>query len=343
MPDSNGGDNLERIAIIGFGAFGASIGLGLKKARLSNTEIVGSGRERRVLNAADKMGAIDRVVGGLASAVEGASLIILDTSITETKELLEVIGQRASEGCVVTDLGTSKSLVIQWAGEYLPEGVSYVGGHPLLKSSAVALEEASATLFEGADYCIVASDASNQTSIRTVVNMAETLGAKPLFMGAQEHDSYAIAMNYLPMLLSSAFVTATSGSEGWRDMHRLAASEFNLVSQLAATDPQDIESACLANPDDVVHWIDQMITELYAYRSQITERSDNLLDTFIKAWEARAKWEADAVIEDDSTKVPSASESMATVFLGETLLRRYQQLTRGEDKNRSPWTYFRRN
>ena len=333
---------MERITIIGFGAYGASIGLGLKKARLRNTEIVGSGRERRVLNAADKMGAIDRVVGSLASAVEGASLIVLDTSITETRELLEVIGERARPGCVVTDVGTSKSLVIQWAEEYLPQGVSYVGGHPLLKESAVELEQASATLFQEADYCIVAADTSNQVSIRTVVNMAETLGAKPLFMDAHEHDSFAIAMNYLPMLLSSAFVTATSGSEGWRDMHRLAASEFNLVSQLAATDPQDIESACLANPDDVVHWIDQLITELYSYRNQITERSDNLLDTFIKAWEARAKWEADAVLEDDSPKAPSATESMATVFMGETLLRRYQQITRGEDRNRSPWTYFRR-
>ena len=333
---------MDRIAIIGFGAYGASIGMGLKKAKLSNTEIVGSGRERRLLSTASKMGAIDRAIPSLASAVDGANLVVLDTSITETKELLEAIGAHAREGCVVTDLGTSKMLVMQWAQEYLPREVSYVGGHPLLKTSAIAIEDASASLFEGADYCVIPADSADRTSVRTVVHLAETLGAKPLFMDPREHDSYAVAMNYLPMLLSSAFVTATSGSEGWRDMHRLAASEFSLVSQLASTDPQDIESACLANPDDIVHWIDQLITELYSYRSQITEKSDNLLDTFIKAWEARARWEADAVVEEEDAKIPGAGESMATVFMGERLLRRYQEVTRGADKQRSPWTYFRR-
>ncbi len=334
---------MDRITIIGFGAYGASIGLGLKRSNLSNTEIIGTSRERSVMAAASKMEAVDRTIGNLGSAVENANLVILDTPITEIRELLEAIGPLVSDGCVITDTGASKVMVMQWAKELLPRGVNYVGGHPLLKNPAVDVEDAAPSLFEGVDYCIIHGDTVDKGSLRTVVNLVETLGAKPLFMDPREHDSYAVAMSFLPMVVSSAFVNVASRSDGWIEMHRLAASEFSEFSRLASTDPQDIEAACLANPDDLVHWIDQMITELYERRSQILNKDDNLLDTFVKSWEARARWEANAVVEDDRVKLPGAGESMASAFFGERLANRYKEITGSADKKKSPWTYFKRN
>ena len=334
---------LDRITIIGFGAYGASIGLGLKRANLSNTEIIGTSRERSVMAAASKMDAVDRTIGNLGSAVENANLVILDTPITEIREILEAIGPLVSDRCVITDTGASKVMIMQWAKELLPKGVNYVGGHPLLKNPAIDVEDAAPSLFEGIDYCIIHGDTVDKGSLRTVVNLVETLGAKPLFMDPHEHDSYAVAMSFLPMVVSSAFVNVASRSEGWREMHRLAASEFSEFSRLAATDPQDIEAACLANPDELVHWLDQMIAELYDCRTQILNKDDHLLDTFVKSWEARARWEANAVVEDNRIKLPGAGESMASAFFGDRLANRYKELTGSDSKKKSPWTYFKKN
>ena len=72
------------------------------------------------------------------------------------------------------------------------------------------IEEADSTVFDGIDYCITPSKSASKQSVETVVNIANLLGAKPFFLDPHEHDSYAAAMNYLPIVLSSAFVTATS-------------------------------------------------------------------------------------------------------------------------------------
>lgn len=331
---------MERITIIGTGVVGVSIGLGLKRANLRNTEIVGTSRDRDALKIGIKIGAYDQETSNLRNAVRDAQMIIIDSPFTETRELIEAIAPIVEDGCVVTDTGSAKVKAIEWAEQLLPNNVSFVAGRPLIKKIFTSLEDASADLLQSAHYCISPSQSANQESVKTVVGMVELLGAKPLFLDPHEHDSYAVAMEVLPMVLSSAFVTTASGSESWREMHRLAASTFAEYSRLASEDPLDNEASCYANSDALVHWIDQYITELYAYRNMIKESDDNLVQTFISAWENRAKWEAGAVVSTgNENNLPSAGESMATAFFGERLMRRYQQATGGEKKE--SWVYPR--
>ncbi len=332
---------MERITIIGMSPLGASIGLALMRAGLRNTEVIGTSVDRNSLSTAAKMGAMDRAISNVRNAIEGAQLIIIDTPLTETRDALELVGGTAPEGCVVTDTGAAKVRVLEWAQQALPPNVSFVGGHPLTKNPMASLDDASASALEGVDYCIIPSPNAEGEALRTVVGLVERLGAKPLFLDAKEHDSYAAAMTYLPIVLSSAFVTATTQADGWREMHRLAASEFAEVSRYAGNDPLDSEVASRASPEELVHWLDQMIATLYSYRNQIKEDSDGLLDAFIKAWEARARWEADAVVPSDGPGLPSAGDSMASAFLGDRLAKRMRELG-GKEGSEKKFQYLRR-
>ena len=312
------------------------------RASLRNTEIIGTSVDRNSLSTAAKMGAMDKAISNLRNAVGGAQLIIIDTPLTETKDALELVGDTAPDGCVVTDTGTAKVRVLEWAQKALPSNVSFVGGHPLTKNPLSSLDDASASALEGVDYCIIPSSDAGGEALRTVVGLVERLGAKPLFLDAKEHDSYAAAMTYLPIVLSSAFVTATTQADGWREMHRLAASEFAEVSRYAGNDPLDSEVASRASPEELVHWLDQMIVTLYSYRNQIKEDSDDLLDAFIKAWEARARWEADAVVSSDAPGLPSAGESMASAFLGDRLAKRMREMSGKDEPKKKKFQYLRR-
>ena len=332
---------MERITIIGMSPLGASIGLALMRARLRNTEIIGTSVDRNSLTKAAKMGAMDKAISNVRSAVEGAQLIIIDTPLTETRDALELVGGAAPDDCVVTDTGAAKVRVIEWAQQALPPNVSFVGGHPLTKNALTSLDDASASALDGVDYCLIPSPNADGEALRTVVGLVERLGAKPLFLDAKEHDSYAAAMTYLPIVVSSAFVTATTQAEGWREMHRLAASEFAEVSRYAGNDPLDSEVASRASPDELVLWLDKMIATLYSYRNQIKEDSDGLLDAFIKAWEARARWEANAVVSSDAPGLPSAGDSMASAFLGDRLAKRMRELG-GKEAPEKKFKYFRR-
>ena len=332
---------MQRITIVGIGPIGASIGLALKKAGLRDTEIVGTSGDRDVLSAVSKLGAVDKTISNLREAVEGARIVVLDVPIGETRELLEVIGPMLDDGSVITDTGTAKQRAIEWAEESLPKGVNFVSSRPLPKNQPRNLDEADASLFEDINYCVIPTKSANQQAVKAVVGLVEALGARPLFLDPEEHDSYAAAMTYLPIVLSAAYVTTTAGSDGWREMHRLAGSEFGDISRLVANDPQDNETACLSNPDALAHWLDQMITELYSYRNQIKERSDELLDNLIRGWEAQARWEVGAVSEEEGPRLPTAGEYLATTMVGGRLFDRYKQ-TMGRDKKKDSWKYDRK-
>ncbi len=335
---------LERITIIGMSPIGASIGLALMRARLRNTEIIGTSVDRNSLTKAAKMGAMDKAISRLRDAVEGAQLVIIDTPLTETRDALELVGGTAPDGCVVTDTGAAKVRVLGWAKDALPPNVSFVGGHPLTKNPLASLDDASASVFEGVHYCLIPSSNSDGEALRTVVGLVERLGAKPLFLDAKEHDSYAAAMTYLPIVLSSAFVTATTQAGGWREMHRLAAFEFGEASRYAGNDPLDNELASRASPEELVHWLDKMIATMYSYRNQIKEDSEGLLDAFIKAWEARARWKADAVVSSDAPGLPSASATIATSMFGDRLVNRMREISGGgKEEPDKKFQYFRRN
>ena len=333
---------LERITIIGMGPVGASIGLGLKRAKLSDTEIVGTSGDRKALSEVEKMGAVDSTNGNLRSALQGAQLVVLDVPIADMREMLESIAPILERGCVLTDTGSTKAIVMEWAEELLPEGVGFVGGHPLTKKDLFTLDHADASVFDDEFYCVIPSKTVDDQSVKTVVGMVEALRGKPIFLDPDEHDSYASAMMYLPIAVSSAFVMATASSDGWREMHRLAASDFGDMSRLASNDPLDNEAACLANSESLAHWIDQMIGALIEFRDQIKEHDDKLIDTFIKVWEYRARWEANAMDDPDGPMLPSASESMATAFFGDRIVKRFQS-RKGEDEKSSRWKYSRKN
>lgn len=332
---------MERITIVGIGPVGVSMALALKRAGLKNTEVVATSGDRQVLSVINKMNAVDKTESNLGTALRGAQMVILDVPLTETRELMEGIGPVLEDGAVVTDTSTSKGQVMKWADQYFPKTVSYVGGRALIKKPLHSLEDANAEVFSDINYCVMPAQSANQQAIKTVVGLVETLGARPLFLDHNEHDSYSAAVNHLPMILSCALMTVTSGSESWREMHRLADSEFAEFTSKSAVNPEDNEAACLANPEGVVHWIDEMIGELYTYRNLIKDGTDELLLKFINAWEGRARWDANVVIPESGPSIPSARDSMATAFLGEKALNRFKKMTASDDKK--SWNYTRKN
>jgi prephenate dehydrogenase len=326
---------LVNITIAGMGPIGVSIGLTLKKRNLSDIEIIGTSRNRESISYALKIGAIDKAEGNLKTATRKSQLVILDTPISETQEIMETLGSILTDGCVVTDTGNAKVSSINWATQHFLPGINFVGGHPLIKKRMQTIEEADSTVFDGIDYCIIPSESASEQSVKAVVNIVNLLGAKPFFLDPHEHDSYAAAMNYLPIILSSAFVTATSKCNSWREMHRLAASEFGEFSYLATNHPDDNSAMCIANTDSLLHWIDQIIRELHTYRNNIKENNDGLLDSFIEAWIARSRWENNTVIRNQATEMPSSGETMASAFVGKHLIKRYRQMM-GIDKKQKP-------
>ena len=145
---------MDRLTIIGMGLIGTSFGLALKKAKVRNIEIVGHDLEPTNSLKAQKRGALDRVERNIFSAIAGAKVIVLAIPVMAIKEIMELIGPFIEKGTIVTDTGSTKLQVINWANEILPVGINFIGGHPMAGREISGPDGADENLFSGAVYAI---------------------------------------------------------------------------------------------------------------------------------------------------------------------------------------------
>ncbi len=316
---------------------GVSIGLALKRAELASSEIVGTDGDRKALHHASNTGAVDETTGNLRKALEGAQLVVVDMPVSQTRELLEAIGPVLEDGCVVTDTSVAQVQVAAWAEEHLPDSAAFIGGWPLPWKPLSSLDDSAEDAFDGSFYCVMSGRSAQESAIKTVVGMVETLGATPLFMDAEEHDAYTAAVSLLPAVLASALVNTASASPSWREISRLAGQEFAESSRLASEDPKEMSATAAALGEPLVHWIDQAIANLGDVRKHLSDASADLESGFIRAWEERAKWGAGGVGESKGVEVPSAAHTMAGMMLSNRMVERYRQIS--EAKSRPPWEY----
>ncbi|MDA1189796.1 MAG: prephenate dehydrogenase/arogenate dehydrogenase family protein [Chloroflexi bacterium] len=330
---------MTKLAIIGIGPIGAAIALGLKEAKVKNLEVVAAGGDKSALEQSVEIGAVDKRFDTVRDVVPDADIVLFDATHHHSRDLLEVIGPLLKPGSILTDTGSMKGRMAEWAQEFLPESAHYVGGRPVIKALPKQVKDATAQLLVGADYCIVQNAKANPQAIKVIVDIAEAVHANPFFLDVSEHDAFSAAMSHLPIVLSNAFVTTVSSSQSWKELAKLASNEFQEISSLAATDPEANHLASLSSKEALVHWIDQMIAELYTYRNEIKQDNDQLLYRFVQGWEMVARWEAGAVDDGNESNMPTASETMAASLVGDLLLKKYRDMT---GKNRKSWEYFKK-
>ena len=301
---------MARIAIIGLGLIGGSLGLALKRSRLKDVDIVGYSRTRETREKARRAGAIDRASSDVQDAVRDAAIVVIATPILIIPTTMEDMAPVLPHDCVVTDVASTKAEVMRWAGELLPKNVHFVGGHPMAGKEQSGIDAADAALFQGKPYCVVPSVGANETAVNAVVGLADLVGASPVFMDAEEHDSYVAAVSHLPLVVSAALFSLVRDSSAWPEMSQLASSGFRDVTRLASGSPEMSEDISLTNGENIIHWLDRMIAEIRKYRELI--KSDNE-EALFKAF-ARIKLERDMFLTTGA--VPRRAQPSAETAIG---------------------------
>ena len=329
---------MPKIAIVGTGLMGTSLGLALRNSHLFNLEVVGTDSDGSARSGAQRSNGFHRVENRLLNAVDGADIVVLATPVLAMQELLEVLGPNLPEGCVVTDLGSSKQVVLEWADRYMPDSVDFVGGHPMAGKETPGPENADGAMFQGITYCVIPSIKASERAAAEITTMVEAIGATPFYISAEEHDSFVAAVSHLPFLLSVALVGCTSSSANWDDIARVAATGYHDMTRLASGDTVMHRDICVSNPEAIVAWIDAFIRQLYSVRQLLADGENvdpaAVLDLFVQAREARARWLAGdygprAREYNAHSELPTFAQSMGDMFVGRRLLDAQRRLFRG--------------
>ena len=279
-----------RIAIIGLGLIGGSIGFALKQASWRGAEIIGYARRRETASLALKLGAVDKIELDLRSTVKDADIVIIAVPVLTIKDIFKQIAPVLSDGSIVTDTASTKMQVMQWAKELLPSRTSFVGGHPMAGKEISGIRSANDDLFHNCIYCLTPLPQTKPAAVRIVKDMVNKLGAIPIIIEAEEHDRLVAGVSHLPLLLSVALVSVTTKNPSWQQMSRLAASGYRDLTRLASGNPEVSAHICLSNQAAIVSWIDAFIDELQRLRSLIADGTDEIEEALALANEARQKW-----------------------------------------------------
>lgn len=322
---------MEKLSILGLGLIGGSVGLGLKAAKFESLEIWGFDREWGVGPRAQKAGAVDRYAGSAAAAVRDAAVVVIATPVLAARTLFQEIAPELRPGAVVIDTCSTKGQIVRWAAELLPPHVDFVGGHPMAGKTDSGLAAADEGLFRDRPFVLTPGPHASERSVSIARALAEALGAKPVFMDPDEHDSYVAAVSHLPLLTSVALFTTAQESQAWPELAQLAAGGFLDTTRLASGEPEMAHDIFLTNGENVVHWLDRYMATLREFRRLIAEaRGEELFGRLSRARLERERFLANpfGLRKEPSPEVPSTGETLVSLLVGAAVARRMKEVNR---------------
>src|SRR3974390_1263437 len=248
---------IQRVSILGTGLIGASFARALRKYT-PDMQIVGWDKPEVILEAR-KQGIIDEgFFESLEPAIRRADLIYVALPIGATLDLLPELAQHAPPHALVTDACSTKMRIFQAASELFVEEVGpiFLAGHPMAGRELAGLASADADLFQHATYALVGT-AGDQHDPPVVgfVKILEKIGARPLWIGAQQHDYGVGLASHLPQLAVVALASflydrldekglpITLAGPGLRDTLRLAGSPYGMWRDIVLTNREVLSAA----------------------------------------------------------------------------------------------------
>ena len=249
----------DRLAVLGLGLLGGSVAAAAKERGLAR-EVVGAARRPAPLERALAAGIVD-VVAKPAEAVVGADFVVLGTPVGNMTAVLADVRDGLAPGALVTDVGSVKGAVLDALPGLLPEGVDFVGSHPMAGSHLRGPDHARADLFEGATCVVTPRPGQDERPVERIAAFWEALGARVERRTAETHDEDVAWVSHLPHLVAFAFADAlkeapdqvgTLAGGGFRDFTRIAQSDAEMWGEIlrlngkALSGPLEHFSASLA-------------------------------------------------------------------------------------------------
>ena len=260
---------------------GSSLAMALNE--VGGHVVVGSDRDPRVVRKALDRGIVSSAASDL-SIVDIADVIVLAVPIRAMRETLNALHGRVA-GKAVTDMASTKAAVMRWAKA---ADVTMAGGHPMCGKETSGIDEAEASLFEGAPWALTADH-------RAVTKLVEAVGAHPVFMSAETHDRLVAGVSHAAFLLSVAYVLSVSKRDDWPEASKLASSGFRDMSRLAAGDPELYAGVASTNAEELIKQLDGVVETLSRLRRHLTGDDPRLVELFEEARSVRERWAKSAL------------------------------------------------
>jgi len=284
---------IERIAIVGTGLIGASIGLALK-ANGFGGKIIGFDTNADELSAALSLGAVDEALASREAVLaSGADVIVLCTPVLPILDWMEQLATVLSEQQLVTDVGSTKREIAAKAAQiFNQEGrAQFLPGHPMAGKESGGAALAEAKLFDGATWLFtpVAEEGPLEAAWRGLVKQ---FGAQVRDMDPQRHDEVCAWVSHLPQMMSTALAalledTFAGDPEGMAAVQAIGGRALRETTRLGASPYSMWRDVAMTNTAEIAQTLSALEQRLAHVRENL--RTPELRDEFARANQFRKK------------------------------------------------------
>jgi len=260
---------IERVAIIGLGLLGGSIGLAIADAA---PDIVTTGYDFNpdVRAKAQQRELVGSVCDSPAEAVASADLVILCVPVGAMEVAARDLAPHLPQGAIISDVGSSKKSVLDALSAALP-GRTVIPAHPVAGTEQSGPDAGFATLFAGR-WCILTppSDADEE-AVKALSDFWTKLGAKVELMDPDHHDLVLAVTSHIPHLIAFTIVGTASDLEQVTrsEVIKYSAGGFRDFTRIAASDPVMWRDVFLNNKGAVLEMLGRFTEDLTAMQRAI--------------------------------------------------------------------------
>ncbi|MDP2990820.1 MAG: prephenate dehydrogenase/arogenate dehydrogenase family protein [Kiritimatiellota bacterium] len=227
----------NRIAIVGLGLMGGSLGLAIKQKGLAKV-VAGFARRAETRELALELGIVDQVFERPEDAVQAADLAVFCTSVSSIPELIGACRTRLAADGVMTDVGSCKAEIVKRVEALFPRGrVPFIGSHPIAGSERQGIEAASATLYQNALVALTPTRRTAPAARLQVTRLWQGLDARVQALSPQAHDHLLAKTSHVPHLVAALLATCVGRTQPGRVGPFCGAGFFD-TTRIAEGDPQ---------------------------------------------------------------------------------------------------------
>ena len=246
------------VAILGMGLIGGSLGLAFREAAGENIRVTGYARRRETAEKALAAGAVDSMAVTPQEAVKDADFVFLCTPMLQMLPVaLECLPQM-KQGAVLTDVGSTKSWFAKKIRPLLPEGVCYIGGHPMAGREKSGIEAASPGLFQQRWYIFTPDGDAPPLVLEKLRELVAKTGALTAVLDEEAHDRMTAVISHIPHVAAAALVHLLKQEANPAQTARFVGGGFRDTTRIASSDADMWADICLTNPENIAAELDEM-------------------------------------------------------------------------------------
>jgi prephenate dehydrogenase len=240
-----------RVAILGLGLIGGSLGLAFRQSETNNVEVIGYARRVATGELALSMGAVDAMAATPQQAVADADFVFICTPVLQMLSMAETVLPAMKPGAVLTDVGSTKGWFMQKISRLLPPEIHYIGGHPMAGRERSGMEAAQADLFQDKWFIFTPFPDTPPELMDQLRQLVSLTGAKTAELDERTHDQITAVISHVPHVVAAGLVqllrqendpaqTACFIGGGFRDTTRIASSDADMWADICMTNAANI-------------------------------------------------------------------------------------------------------